>query len=145
MVRDVNWEPLADFYALVCWPCMQSEGSRLRRLGTLIAIWAKLRISSWCAETLITLRDFRVRALKVDRSLLDPVMKLKADWLEIQEYLHVSQYDSLINTSRMRLADREVAQYLAGVKHLTRSWTHHLFLRLIIFADGLESPFDLCY
>jgi hypothetical protein len=35
--------------------------------------------------------------------LIDPIMKLKADYPEIQEYLHVSQYDSLINTSYMRL------------------------------------------
>jgi hypothetical protein len=31
-------------------------------------------------------------------------MKLKADCPEIQEYLHVSQYDSLIDTSHMRPA-----------------------------------------
>jgi hypothetical protein len=30
-------------------------------------------------------------------------MKLKADCPEIQEYLHVSQYDSLIDTSHMHL------------------------------------------
>jgi hypothetical protein len=32
------------------------------------------------------------------------IMKLKADCPKIQEDLHVSQYDSLIDTSRMRLA-----------------------------------------
>jgi hypothetical protein len=52
---------------------------------------------------LITLRGFGDRALKADRSLVDPIMKLKADFPEIQEYLHVSQYDSLIDTSHMRL------------------------------------------
>jgi hypothetical protein len=31
-------------------------------------------------------------------------MKLKAGCPEIQKYLHVSQYDSLIDTSHMRLA-----------------------------------------
>jgi hypothetical protein len=31
-------------------------------------------------------------------------MKLKADYPKIQEYLHVSQYASLINTSHIRLA-----------------------------------------
>jgi hypothetical protein len=41
--------------------------------------------------------------LKADRSLIDSIMKLKADCPEIQEYLHVSQYDLLIDTSRMRL------------------------------------------
>jgi hypothetical protein len=41
--------------------------------------------------------------LKVDRSLINSIMKLKADCPEIQEYLHVSQYDLLIDTSRMRL------------------------------------------
>jgi hypothetical protein len=30
-------------------------------------------------------------------------MKLKADCPKIKEYLHVSQYDSLIDTSHMRL------------------------------------------
>jgi hypothetical protein len=43
-------------------------------------------------------------ALKADRSLINSIMKLKADCPEIQEYLYVSQYDSLIDTSRMRLA-----------------------------------------
>jgi hypothetical protein len=42
--------------------------------------------------------------LKADRSLIDPIMKLKADGPKIQEYLQVSQYDSLIDTSCMRLA-----------------------------------------
>jgi hypothetical protein len=32
----------------------------------------------------------RGRALKVDRSLSDPIVRLKADCPEIQEYLHVS-------------------------------------------------------
>jgi hypothetical protein len=31
-------------------------------------------------------------------------MKLKVDYPEIQEYLHISQYDSLIDTGYMRLA-----------------------------------------
>jgi hypothetical protein len=43
-------------------------------------------------------------ALKDDRSLIDSIMKLKADCHEIQEYLHVSQYDLLIDISHMRLA-----------------------------------------
>jgi hypothetical protein len=43
------------------------------------------------------------RALKSDWSLIDPIMKLKADYPEIQEYLHLSLYDSLIDTSCMRL------------------------------------------
>jgi hypothetical protein len=42
--------------------------------------------------------------LKADRSLIDPIMKLKADCPEIQEYLHVSQYDLLIDTRHMRMA-----------------------------------------
>jgi hypothetical protein len=50
------------------------------------------------------LRGFGDHALKADRLLIDPIMKLKADYPEIQEYLHVSQYDSLIDTSHMRLA-----------------------------------------
>jgi hypothetical protein len=49
------------------------------------------------------LTQFGDRALKVDRSLINSIMKLKADCPEIQEYLHVSQYDLLIDTSRMRL------------------------------------------
>jgi hypothetical protein len=44
-----------------------------------------------------------VHALKVDRSLIDPIMKLQVDYPEIQKYLYVSQYDLLIDTSRMRL------------------------------------------
>jgi hypothetical protein len=52
---------------------------------------------------LIALHDPGVHALKVDRSLIDPIMKLKADCPKIQEYLHVSQYDSLIDTSHMCL------------------------------------------
>jgi hypothetical protein len=69
----------------------------------LIAIWVKLRRLSWCAETLIVLRGSGDCVLKADRSLIDLIIKLKADCPEIQEHLHVSQYDSLIDTSRMRL------------------------------------------
>jgi hypothetical protein len=50
------------------------------------------------------LRDSEDHALKADRSLIDSIMKLKPDCSEIQEYLHVCQYDSLIDTSHMRLA-----------------------------------------
>jgi hypothetical protein len=39
---------------------------------------------------LIALRGPRGRTLKADRSLSNPIMKLKADCLEIQIYLHVS-------------------------------------------------------
>jgi hypothetical protein len=53
---------------------------------------------------LIVLCGSRDHALKADRSLIDPIMKLKVDFPEIQEYLHVCQYDSLIDTSHMRLA-----------------------------------------
>jgi hypothetical protein len=52
---------------------------------------------------LIDLRGPGNHTLKADRSLIDPIMKLKADCPEIQEYLHISQYDSLIDTSRKRL------------------------------------------
>jgi hypothetical protein len=52
----------------------------------------------------IALRSSGDHALKADRSLIDPIMKLKVDCPEIQEYLHVSQYDSLIDTSCMHLA-----------------------------------------
>jgi hypothetical protein len=44
------------------------------------------------------------RGLPLNQSLIDPIMKLKEDCPEIQEYLHVSQYDSLIDTGHMRLA-----------------------------------------
>jgi hypothetical protein len=37
-------------------------------------------------------------------SLIDPIMKPTADYPKIQEYLHVSKYDSLVNTSHMSLA-----------------------------------------
>jgi hypothetical protein len=53
---------------------------------------------------LITLRDSGDRALKAGQSLIDPIMKLKPDCPEIQEYLHISQYILLIDTSRMHLA-----------------------------------------
>jgi hypothetical protein len=52
---------------------------------------------------LIVLRGSKDHTLKADWSLIDPIMKLKADCPEIQKYLHVSQYDSLIDTNRMRL------------------------------------------
>jgi hypothetical protein len=52
---------------------------------------------------LVALRSPRDRALKADQSLIDPIMKLKADCPKIQEYLHVSKYDSLINISCMHL------------------------------------------
>jgi hypothetical protein len=42
-------------------------------------------------------------ALKANLSLIDPIMICKADCPKIQEYLHVSSYHSLINTSRMHL------------------------------------------
>jgi hypothetical protein len=99
MVRDVHRKPLADLYMLVCWPYVRSKVSHLWQSGMLIAIWAKLHRSSWCAETLIFLQGSGDHALKADRSLIDPIIKLKADCPKIQEYLHVSQYDSLIDTS----------------------------------------------
>jgi hypothetical protein len=49
------------------------------------------------------LRGSEDRILKVDWSLFDLIIKLKAGCPEIQEYLHVSKHDSLVNTSRMRL------------------------------------------
>jgi hypothetical protein len=42
-------------------------------------------------------------------------MKLKAICFEIQEYLHVSQYDSLIDTSRMRLAAFTLLTSIGGL------------------------------
>jgi hypothetical protein len=68
----------------------------------LIAIWAKLRRSSKCAKTLVSLHSPGGHGLKADRSLIDLIVKLKAVCPEIHEYLHVSQYDSLVDTSRMR-------------------------------------------
>jgi hypothetical protein len=53
---------------------------------------------------IIALHGSGDRALKVDQSLIDSIMTLKEDCLEIQEYLHVSQYDLLLDTCRMRLA-----------------------------------------
>jgi hypothetical protein len=54
---------------------------------------------------LIALCGPKGRALKVDRSLYDPIMKLKADCPRIQVYLHVSliwladQYKSYVSGS----------------------------------------------
>jgi hypothetical protein len=101
--RDINWESLTNLYALIHWPYVRSEVSPLRQSGTLISIWAKLHWSSWCAETFIAFGSPGDRVLKADRSLIDPIMKLIADCHEIQEYLRVSQYDSSIDTSHMRL------------------------------------------
>jgi hypothetical protein len=152
MVRDINREPLADFYALVHWPYVRSKVRLLHRSGTLVSIWAKLHGSSWCAEMFFILRDSEDHALKADRSLIDSIMKLKPDRFEIQEYLHVCQYDSLIDTSRMPIwftdryksyasgsvyyfdTDREVARHLVGVKHLTRLGTRHLFFETYHFC-----------
>jgi hypothetical protein len=53
------------------------ESKPLHQMGTLIAIWAKFR-------------GPRGRALKADRSLFDPIVKLKMDCPKIHEYLHVS-------------------------------------------------------
>jgi hypothetical protein len=52
---------------------------------------------------LVALRGLGDHALKVDRSLIDPIMKLKAACPVIKEYLHIRKYDTLVNTSRMRL------------------------------------------
>jgi hypothetical protein len=52
---------------------------------------------------LIALRGSGDRVFKADRSLIDPTIKFKVDCLEIQKYLYVSQYDLLIDISRMRL------------------------------------------
>jgi hypothetical protein len=54
-------------------------------------------------RNIITLHSSRDCDLKVDRSLIDPIMKLKADCPKIQEYLHISQCDLLIDISHMRL------------------------------------------
>jgi hypothetical protein len=94
---------------------------------------------------LIFLRYSGYCTLKADRSLIDPNMKLKVDFPKIQVYLHVSQYDSLIDTSCIRLASFTLLTPIRRFPN-TRLGTHHLFLlRLIIFAIGLESHFDLCY
>jgi hypothetical protein len=39
---------------------------------------------------LIAMRGSMSRTLKVDRSLSDPILRLKVDYPRIQEYLHVS-------------------------------------------------------
>jgi hypothetical protein len=67
------------------------------------AIGSKHLASIRYAETLIALCGFGNRALKTDRSLIDLIMRLKTNCPEIKEYLHISQYDLLIDTSRMRL------------------------------------------
>jgi hypothetical protein len=52
---------------------------------------------------LIALRGSGDHTLRADQSLINSIMKLKPDCLKIQEYLHVSQYDSLIDISCMCL------------------------------------------
>jgi hypothetical protein len=56
-----------------------------------------------CVEMLLVLHCPRDHALKADQSLIDLIMKLKADFPKIHEYLYISKYDSLINTCHMRL------------------------------------------
>jgi hypothetical protein len=53
---------------------------------------------------LIALRGPEDHVLKADRSLIDPIIKFTADCPKIQEYLHVNQYDLLIDISCMHLA-----------------------------------------
>jgi hypothetical protein len=60
---------MTDMYALVRGPFMRSKVSPLRQLGMLIA-----------------LRGFGDRALKADRLLFDPIMKLKTDCLESKKF-----------------------------------------------------------
>jgi hypothetical protein len=55
-------------------------------------------------RTLVILRGSRGRSLTADQSLTDLIMKLKADCSKILEYLHISKYDLLVNTSCMCLA-----------------------------------------
>jgi hypothetical protein len=62
---------------------MRSEISPLRQLGTLIAILEKLCRSSECVETVIALHGSEGCALKANRSLVDPIVKLKVDSPEI--------------------------------------------------------------
>jgi hypothetical protein len=99
---------------------MRSEVSLLHGLVTFIAIWAKLHRSSLCTEMLIVLRSFGDHALKADRSLIDPIMKLKSGCTKIKEYLHVSQYDSLIDTSYMHLEAFTLLMLIGGCPIL--SW-----------------------
>jgi hypothetical protein len=80
-------------------------------------------------------------AMKANRSLINLIMKLKADYPKVQEYLHISKYDSLVSTSHMRLTAftlltpiGTVTRYLARVKHPTRSGTCHLFFETYHFC-----------
>jgi hypothetical protein len=58
----------------------------LASIGDASSNWAKLHRSSECAETLAALHSPGDRALKVDRSMFDPIVILNADCPEIQEY-----------------------------------------------------------
>jgi hypothetical protein len=100
---------------------------------------------------LVVLCGFGDRALKAERSLIDLIMKLRADCSEIHEYLHVSKYDSLVNIGCMRLAAftlltpiRRIVRYLAGVEHLTRLGTRRLFLKTYHVCCWDVEPFSLC-
>jgi hypothetical protein len=140
MVRDVNREPLADFYALVHCSCIRSEVSPLCQLGTLVSIWEKLHESSWCTKMHIVLRGSRDHALKADRSLIDPIMKLKAycpqspGLFACKPIWSADRYKPYESSSVYPFdADRVVAWYFAGVKHLTRLVTRHLFFETYHF------------
>jgi hypothetical protein len=57
--------------------------------------------------------------LKADQSLIDLVMKLKADYPKIHEYFHESEYNLLVNTSCMRLA---AFTFFTPIGRLPDSW-----------------------
>jgi hypothetical protein len=68
MVSDINRESLANLYAAL----------RVRAIGS--KPLASIRVM---CKNVIALRGFEDRALRVDRSLIDPIMKLKSECPEM--------------------------------------------------------------
>jgi hypothetical protein len=120
---------------------MRSKVSPLCQSGMLIASWAQHHRPSKCIEMLSVLRGLGHRALKANRLLYDPIIKLKVDCLGIQGCMDVglvwlaNLYKSYASGSVDPLsADQEFTWYLAGAKHLTRLGTRNLFFETYHFC-----------
>jgi hypothetical protein len=128
---------------------------------------AKLHRMSMCTEIIVILRGLWGYALKADQSLFEPIMKFKADsprrrWVgHIHWYNIVCQlsfemmrmfYNMFSHTSCIRPVAttlltpiRHATLILSWVENLSGSRMHHLFFLGLSYADGLITPFGLCY
>jgi hypothetical protein len=83
--RYVDREPLAFVDALARWPCVHSCVSHLHRSGR-ACDQAEHHRTSVCVEMLVVLHGLLSHALKVDRVLFKPIVKLKTDSPESQDW-----------------------------------------------------------